>query len=241
MPQARPNTTFLYFIALLCLIAVSLFMFSKSDFFTIDNVRLEGLNKITEDEVYKLLGPVKGENLFLTDTDTVAEKVKLHPLVDQVVAQKELPATIVIKIKERVPAALILNTSSLVEVDSQGIVLRFYDSWPEEDYPILTGIEVPDNIGLGQKFNNPKLDKALLLVGQAPAGLLSVLGEVHIAQNEQIFLYLTTKTEVRLGYGENYSEKLQLLWKLMESSEYQEMQHAVKYIDLTSGKPVIGL
>ncbi|MGI6450335.1 MAG: cell division protein FtsQ/DivIB [Desulfitobacteriia bacterium] len=241
MPQVRPNTTFIYLIAMLCLIAVSLFMFSKSDFFTVDNVRLEGLNNITEDEVHKLLGSVKGENLFWTDTDTLAEKVELHPLVDRAVAEKELPATIVIKVQERRPVALILNTNGLVEIDSQGTVLKFYDTWPQEDNPVLTGIEVPDTIGPGQKLNSPQLDKALLFLGQAPDGLLPLLGEVNIAGNGQVFCYLNAGIEVRLGYGEDYSGKLKLLWELLGSSEFQTVQEAVKYIDLTAGKPVLGL
>lgn len=240
MPQTRPNTSFLYLAALICLLAVGLFMFSKSNFFAVDDVRTEGLNNVAEDEVLRLLGTVKGENIFLTDTKALAQKIKLHPLVEQAVVEKELPATLVLKIQERRPLALVLNNDGLVEVDSQGTILRFYDTWPKKDCPVLTGIEVPETIGPGQRLNSSQLEKGLFLLGQAPESLSSLIGEVHITSDEQVFLYLTTGIEVKAGYAEDYNGKLKLLLELIDSSEYKAVEKAIKYIDLTAGKPVLG-
>lgn len=240
MPQMKPNNTFLYFAALICLLAVALSMFSKSDFFSVDNVRFEGLNHVAEDEIMRLLGTVKGENLFLIDTKALAQKVKLHPLVDHAEVKKELPGTIVFTIQERLPIALIHTKDGMIEVDSQGILLRFYDTWPKKDCPVITGIEVPDTLGPGQKISSIQLEKGLLLLGQAPEGMTSIIGEVHLAVDDQIFLYLTSGKEIRLGYSEEYTSKLNLLNELLNSSEYKSVEKAIKYIDLTAGKPVLG-
>lgn len=240
MPQTKPNTSFLYVAAMICLLAVGLFMFSKSDFFSVSDVRFEGLNNIAEDEVTRLLGTVKGENLFLADTDVLAQKVKLHPLVDKVVVKKELPATIVLAIQERLPVALILDRDGLVEVDSQGIILRFYDTWPKKDSPVITGIQVPETLGPGQKIDNPELASGLLLVGQAPEELVPLIGEVHIDLSKQVVLYLTSGIEVRIGHDQEFTGKLKLLKELLDSTEYKAVEKAIKYIDLTSGKPVLG-
>lgn len=240
MSQTRPQASFLYIAALICLLAVGLFMFSKSDYFAVQEIRTEGLNNVAEDEVFRLLGTVKGENLFLTDTEVLARKIKLHPLVDEAVVKKELPATLVLKIKERLPVALILNDDGMAEVDSQGIILRFFDTWPQEDNPVLTGIEVPDTLGPGQKIDNSQLDKALLLRRQAPEDLVPLMGEIHISADGQVFLYLTTGIEVRIGHDNEYSNKLKLLKELLDSTEYKVVEKAIKYIDLTAGKPVLG-
>jgi cell division protein FtsQ len=240
LSQTRPQASFLYIAALICLLAVGLFMFSKSDYFAVQEIRTEGLNNVAEDEVFRLLGTVKGENLFLTDTEVLARKIKLHPLVDEAVVKKELPATLVLKIKERLPVALILNDDGMAEVDSQGIILRFFDTWPQEDNPVLTGIEVPDTLGPGQKIDNSQLDKALLLRRQAPEDLVPLMGEIHISADGQVFLYLTTGIEVRIGHDNEYSNKLKLLKELLDSTEYKVVEKAIKYIDLTAGKPVLG-
>lgn len=238
--DTNTNTSFLYFAAMICLLAVGLFMFSKSSFFAVQDVRFEGLNNIEEDEVSRLLGTVKGENLFLTDTDVLAQKVKLHPLVDQVTVKKELPATIILEIRERLPVALIHDLDGMVEVDGQGIILRFYDTWPKNDSPVLTGIKIPDTLGPGQKIENPDLAQGLLLLGQAPEDLVGLIGEIHIAEDKQVFLYLASGTQVKIGYGQEYAGKLKLLKELLDSNEYKAVEKAIQYIDLTSGKPVLG-
>jgi len=240
LSESKPSTSLLYIAAMICLLAVGLFMFSKSDFFSVKEVHTVGLNSISEDEVLRLMGTVKGENLFLADTEALAQKIKLHPLVDQVEVKKKLPVTLVIQIQERVPVALILNKDGLVEVDSQGIILRFYETWPKKDHPILTGIEVPDTIGPGQQIEHPQLAKGLLLLGQAPEGLSALFGEVHMASDGQVFLYLTSGVEVKLGHGDQFTEKLKLLKELIGSTEYKSVENAIKYIDLTAGKPVLG-
>jgi cell division protein FtsQ len=215
-------------------------MFSKSNFFSVKEVHVVGLTSVTEDEVIRLLGPVKGENLFLTDKEALSQKIMLHPLVNQVKVKKELPASLIIEISERVPAALVYNKDGVVEVDSQGIILRFYETWPKKDNPVITGIDVSDSIGPGQKMESSNLQKGLLLLGQAPEGLSSLIGEVHIASDGQVFVYLTTGTQVKIGHGEEYTGKLKLLQELLDSSEYKAVEKLIKYIDLTAGKPVLG-
>ncbi|NLI90775.1 MAG: FtsQ-type POTRA domain-containing protein [Peptococcaceae bacterium] len=215
-------------------------MFSKSNFFSVKDIKTTGLTNVSEDEVIKLMGAVKGENIFLTDTEAIAKKVRLHPLIDKVEIKKALPGTLILKIQERVPVALILSNDGMVEVDSQGTILRFYETWPQKDQPVITGIQVPETIGPGQKLGYPQLDKALLLIRQAPEGLSPLVGEIHMNSDGQVNLYLTSGTQVKLGYGDQFTEKLRLLKELLDSKEYKSVEKAIKYIDLTAGKPVLG-
>ncbi len=240
MSQTKSNASFLYIAALICLLAVGLFMFTKSDFFMVQEVRIQGLDNVAEEEIVKLLGTVRGQNIFLTDTKSLAERVKLHPLVDVTIVKKELPVTLVIDIQERVPVALILNEDGVVEVDNQGTILRFHETWPKTSSPVVTGVVVPDTIGPGQKLVNAQLEKVLLLLGQAPQSIIPLIGEVSINKEEQVFLFLTTGMEVRLGYSEEYAGKLNLLNELIHNEEYMSIEKSIKYIDLTAGKPVLG-
>lgn len=242
MPQtAKSNASFVYIAALLCLLVVSVFMFTKSDLFSVKEIRIEGLSNIAEEEVLKLLGTVQGQNIFLVDGNVLVQRIKLHPLVDQVTVDKRLPAAVFLHIKERVPAALILQVDGVVEVDSQGVVLRFHETWPKTGSPVITGIEVPDTIGPGRKITGDRLEKALLLLGQAPPTLLYLIGEVNVREDGQIFMYLSSGMEVRLGHNEEFAGKLNLLNELLENEEYKSVEKAIKYIDITAGNPVLGL
>jgi len=242
LPRGKANLSLVYIAALVCLVAVALFMFSKSDFFLVKDVKCEGLNIVAENEVLRLLGTVKGENIFLLDTRALAQKIKLHPLIEQAEVQKKYPASLLLKIQERVPAALILDGDRMVEIDQQGIILHFYyDTWPQKDCPVINGIKVPGTMGPGQKVDNPELAKALLLIGQASDEIKKIIGEIHLAEDKQVFLYLTTGKEVKLGHGEDYAAKLKILEELLSNIEYKTVEQAVKYIDLTADKPVLGL
>lgn len=240
MSQIKSNTSFLYIAALICLLAVGLFMFTKSDFFMVQEVRIQGLDNVAQEEIVKLLGTVKGQNLFLTDTKSLAQRIKLHPLVEVAIVKKQLPVTIVVDIQERVPVALILNEDGVVEVDKQGTILRFHETWPKTSSPVVTGVVVPDTIGPGQKVVNDQLEKVLLLLGQAPLSMIPLIGEVSINKEEQVFLFLNTGMEVRLGHSEEYAGKLNLLNELIYNEEYKSIEKSIKYIDLTAGKPVLG-
>lgn len=240
MSQTKSNTSFLYIAALICLLAVGLFMFTKSDFFMVQEVKIQGLDNVAEEEIVKLLGTVKGQNLLLTDTKALAQRIKLHPLVDVAVVKKKLPVTLEINIQERVPVALILSDNGVVEVDKQGTILRFHETWPKTSSPVVTGVVIPDTIGPGQKIVSKRLEKVLLLLGQAPHNMIPLIGEVNINIEEQVFLFLTTGMEVRLGYNEEYAGKLNLLNELILNEEYKSIEKSIKYIDLTAGKPVLG-
>lgn len=241
MSQTKSNASFVYIAALLCLLAVSVFMFTKSDFFSVGEIRIEGLSNLAEEEVLKLLGTVQGQNIFLVDGSVLVQRTKLHPLVDQVTVEKRLPATLFLHISERVPAALILQEDGVVEVDLHGTVLRFHETWPKTGSPVITGISVPDTLGPGQKISSVLLEKALLLLGQAPPTLLVRIGEVNVHEDGQIFLCLSSGMEVRLGHNEEFAGKLNILNELLENEEYKSVEKAIKYIDITAGNPVLGL
>lgn len=240
MPKQKTSSNLLYMSVLLCLVVLSIFLFIQSDIFIIDVIKIEGLNNITEDEIQKLLGTVKGENLFLVDMEVLLHKIKLHPLVREVNFKRGVPDTLVIQVKERIPAALVIIPKGVVQIDAQGTILRYFESWPQQDSPVITGVEIPETIGPGQRIESEKIELVLKLLEQAPDSLIPQIGEVHISEQEQLFLYLTSKIEVRLGFNEDFKGRLSLLNELIKDPDYQSMQDEIGYIDLTAGKPVLG-
>ncbi|MFA6808270.1 MAG: cell division protein FtsQ/DivIB, partial [Eubacteriales bacterium] len=183
---------------------------------------------------------ITGQNIFFIDYNLLESKIVLNPYVEKVQFEKSLPNTLTILVEERAPAALILVSGGVLEVDYNGIILKYYESWPKANCPVITGIEVSENVGPGQKIDDADLANLLKLIGQADKELLPLVSEVHLNAIGQVYLYLSSGVEVRLGYGKDFTEKLSLLNELCKTKEYQSVESAVKYIDLTSGKPVLG-
>lgn len=240
MSSKKANTALFYSSLFIILFGVAAVFFLRSSIFTIKSVKVEGVKIIQASEIERLAAGAPGQNLLLFDQDSLSRRIALHPLVSKVSFVREFPSTLVIKVSERTPSALVLVGKGAVEVDSQGVFLRRLESWPQVDYPVITGVTVSDASGPGQKIDDPLLAAALNLLGQAPAELLPLIGEVHVNQIQQLTLFLTSGVEVRLGQAADWMDKLKALYTLLTDKDYRSIEHGVRYIDFTAAKPVIG-
>lgn len=240
MQPKKTNTSYLYVAVLTILLSLGLALFFRSSAFSIQHVVVQGLKVIPENEILKLADGIQGQNVLLYDQAELQHKITLHPLVQSVQFQRKLPHTLVIQVTERTPVALVVVPKGILEVDAQGIFLRRLENWPKSDHPVITGIDLPDTAGPGQKLENPSLSAALRLLGQAPAGLLSQLSELNVNAIQQMTLFLTSGVEVRLGQANDWKDKLNQLLQLVNDKEYQSFQQGVRYIDFTAARPVIG-
>jgi cell division protein FtsQ len=240
MQPKKMNTSFLYVAVLTILLSLGLALFLRSSAFGIEHLTVQGLKLIPESEILKLANGIQGQNVLLFDQEGLTYKLLLHPLVQSVQFQRKLPHTLIIQVTERTPVALVVVPKGVIEVDAQGTFLRRLESWPETDQPVITGITLADTVGPGQNLGSPSLTAALSLLGQAPTGLLTQIGELHVDATQQITLFLTSGVEVRLGQANNWKDKLNALLQLVSDNEYKSFQQGVRYIDFTAAKPVIG-
>lgn len=240
MEPRKSTTSFLYISILLILSVVGVSFFFQSSYFNIDAVQIEGLKEIPLNEVERLTTDVTGQNLIMLDQKQLEQKVLLHPLVESVEFKRQLPSRLVVQVKERTPVALVVVSPGVVEVDSKGIYLRRREGWPDQSYPVINGVKLPDTAGPGQKLDLPGLEVALDFLGQAPEEFKPWIGEIYVNAIQQITLYLTDGVEVRLGKANSWTEKIKSLYVLINDEGYKSFKNGVRYIDFTAAKPVIG-
>lgn len=240
MKPKKTTTSFLYIALLIILLALGIALFLRSSYFSIEQIKIEGLQQIPKNEVERLVTEVVGENLFLVEQDRLVQNVLLHPLVESVEIKRQLPKTLVVRITERTPIALVVVSNGVVEVDGKGMFLRRREGWPDQSYPMINGISIPDTAGPGQELKLPGLQAALLLLGQAPQELTSLIGEIYVNPIQQMTLYMTNGVEVRLGKTKDWTIKLKALYELLKDTGYKSIENGVRYIDFTAASPVIG-
>ncbi|SHN81359.1 cell division protein FtsQ/DivIB [Desulfitobacterium chlororespirans] len=240
MEPRKSTTSFLYISILVILSVVGISFFLQSSYFNIEAVSIEGLQEIPLNEIERLTTDVTGQNLIMLDQRQLEQKVLLHPLVESVAFKKKFPNRLVLEVQERTPVALVIVTSGIVEVDGKGIYLRRREGWPEQSYPVINGVTLPDTAGPGQELDLPGLKAALNLLGQAPEELKPLIGEIYVNPIQQIILFLTDGIEVRLGKADAWAEKLKSLYTLINDEGYKSFKNGVRYIDFTAAKPVIG-
>lgn len=240
-PQPKQaNASFLYVVVLIALLALGLVAFVRSSAFSVQHIVVQGTQQVPQKEIEDLVSGVLGQNLFLFDQSLFAKRIALHPLVRSVTFKRQFPHTLVVSITERTPSALVAVTNGVIEVDGEGVFLRRLEGWPQTDYPVISGVDIPDTAGPGQLLNNSSLAAALKMIGEAPKGMLPLVGEVHVSKVQQLTLFLQSGVEVRLGQAEEWKDKLQVLFRLLQDKDYLSMQQGVRYIDFTAATPVIG-
>ncbi len=226
-------------IVLTILGVLAIFAFLRSPFFNVRTIVIQGNSLVSSQELLALVNVGVGVNIFQVSTGDIVKNVSLHPLVKAVEVSRKLPNTLVISIVERKPVAMIPVKNGFVKVDEQGVFLQRSDVWPKQPMPIISGIQLPENLNLGQAIPNPALLEALKLLLQLPKDLYSMVGELSAANRDALVMYTRDGLEIRLGGADQAQEKFSLLDRFLQDKTYKPYRVGY-YLDLTSGKPVLG-
>jgi cell division protein FtsQ len=107
-------------------LAVLVFGFLFSGDFPVRTVVVEGNKVAYADSIVELSGAM-GQSVFTLNTEQIAQRVATHPAVASADVKAQFPDTVVIHLKERVPALAWHTGEQVVEVDERGDVIAFGD------------------------------------------------------------------------------------------------------------------
>lgn len=108
---------------------------AQLDWFPVHGVRVEGTRYLTEEEVREVAAVPADANLW-DDVEPVAARVRAHPLVRDVRVSRRLPGTLVVRVEERQPVALV-PTPTLEPVDRDGRLLPLDPAVHRLDLPVI--------------------------------------------------------------------------------------------------------
>jgi len=123
--RRRPLSWYIiWFVILFFLIAVVLSVIISLPAWRIKNISISGANIIALKHVEKMAAPLIGENIFLADYSVLQGKLHgVRQLKDFGIFRK-LPSTVVVKLIERKPFAVVIISGSSIIIDDEG---RFLD------------------------------------------------------------------------------------------------------------------
>lgn len=104
--------------------------------FRIREIRLEGNRFLTVEEAAKAVAITPMASIW-DDLDPLEVRLRKHILVDEVKAKRRFPGTLLLKVTERQPVALVPNPT-LEPVDSTGSVLPIDPARHHLDLPIIS-------------------------------------------------------------------------------------------------------
>lgn len=110
--------------------------------FAITTVEVHGNQQLETDEVIASLPARVGDNMFATSLDEVVAELRQNPWVAGAEAHRELPHTIVVNVREHVPAAIV-SLGGLYLVDEHGLPFKKAELGADDGagLPIITGLD----------------------------------------------------------------------------------------------------
>jgi len=235
MPNKRRRRGgFLKFLMMLAVavgIAFSIYAFVNSGLFTLKKVLIFGNRHLSYVNVVDLAGLKGGENLLTLDLEEVYDNLHSSAWMRTVSLRKELPDTLVIRMEESRPVALLQSAEGLFVVDTEGLLLERVSEAPVYFLPVIVH-ESAD--GSDEFMEAVKLASAINDIKEArEVELVEIAGLENGARNMVVRF---DGVDIRIGEG-NYREKLSRYFEL--SREIGRRKINVDYIDLRFANRVV--
>jgi hypothetical protein len=176
------------------------------------------------------VGIESGMSIWSADPTTLAVRLMAHPWIRRASVRREFPRRLVLRVREREPAAILL-LDHLYYVDRTGMVFARLGAHDSLDVPFVTGIEAAVLAG-ERPYPRRAVRQALkLLEFTRAAGLPFRVSEVHIERGEGITIF-PVAPPVALGFGwGHFPAKLVRLARVLQAFAGRETQ--IREIDLS--------
>ncbi len=201
--------------------------------FVVSEIEVRGNTVLTAAEVIELSGISLGESLLGVELGELEVAVARSSRVERARASRHLPGTIVIRLDETLPVALVAaGSGEFAEVTDDGRVLHPVARSSRVDLPLVTGAFGP--VEAGAELGCEELERALELLREArrvSPQLWMEISEVRIAPGSGLIIYTVADgAEVRVGSGALDANGLLDLWLVM--SDLRAKGLAAESIDL---------
>ena len=139
----------LYRILLLLIVLIFLSTFNPNkfnliskknkEFFEIQNIKIVNNFLIKKSEVNKKLGHIYNKNIFLIKRNNIKESLKEIEFLEKVEVKKKYPNTIIVKIFETKPVAILYKNKARYLLDTSSNLILFEDNKNFSQLPSIFG------------------------------------------------------------------------------------------------------
>ncbi|MBW2261374.1 MAG: FtsQ-type POTRA domain-containing protein [Deltaproteobacteria bacterium] len=174
-----------------------------SDSFSLQEVNVEGLERLTREEVLRVASIEDGMSIFSLDEQEASMILGQHPWIREAVVKKKMPNAVSVEIVERELVALFWS-GSLYRVDADGTIFERHPDGAPVDRVIITGVGralLSDDKEI-LKAELRKIIQILREYERMGLGVAAPVRSVHREHGGGIVLYIGDEArEVRLGVG----------------------------------------
>jgi len=170
--------------------------------FEVRSLIYEPTAHVSDGRLRELMALRPGTNILALDLDELAERVARDPWVARAEVVRELPDTIIVRVEEHEPVAVLLAGAFFYLLDGDGKPFKRLERSERQQLPIVTGVDF-QMLTQDPEESAARLGRALEVIAAYQAKHRPRLSEVHVGQAGDVTLYTAELgTELRLGRGE---------------------------------------
>lgn len=218
----------------LVLIGAGGYYFLSLPLWKITDVAVGGAQMLVPEEIKDLSGVPLSENLFLTSFARTRENLRKITAIKAFSLYRIPPGTVIIKITERKPIAVLVFANKSAVIDEDGYILNRNPSLTL-NVPNMTELPVISGLGTGEYNGEESIDpQASRLIAEIITELSSLLGSRHLQLAtggfDRISFSLDDILLVKVGRNEDIRRKMEVFRALLP--EIEGRWDKVAYVDV---------
>ncbi len=211
---------------MLFLMAIAIILTLRTDIFSIQSVKVNGNDLLSDDYIVDFSGIIIGNNIFKEKTKNISENLLAHPYIKAAKIKRSFPDTLNINIEERKRAATISFMGNFIIIDREGYVLE--SSINAADLLVIKGLDILSfNEGDILKVDNKlKLDKTLKIINKLKDTDIAIM-EIDISNIDDIRFKISKYMGCKIGDGENLNYKLDILQNILADLSKRDINRGI--------------
>lgn len=214
------NRLVLIFIFLIA--SISMLIFLRSPLFTIYEISIKGVDKVSLEEIRTTAGIREGMNIWKISSPELKRRILTIPRIADVKVERILPDKLSILVEEKYPLMLIPYHGYYLELASDGIFIGIKKDYKGE-LPLVNGLlwgAMDVGTGVPDSPQGEIIEEFLEAFDLNPS---LPLAEINVENPQNTVVYTWEGIEVWLGNSENLSNKLQIFesiyYRLLSTEE----------------------
>jgi len=219
-----------------CIFIFSHDLVTQSNYFSIKEIKIIGLETISEEDILKNADIEKGMNILSINLSLIRKKLLAHPWIGTVDVERVIPSSINIIISEH-RAFAIADIGDYFLINEKGQIFKKLASSDPSNLPVITGLELKDiDDYQAGKESYLKSVMDILNLGKKTGSTLSYKKIKHIHVDRELGLSLILDNNmktVKLGFSD-YSKKFDRIKDILICSKKVKQIDEISVIDLSN-------
>lgn len=214
----------LFFLAALVAILVLIY---NSSYWRIKKIETNSGKHFSAQEIKAIAKVPPDTSLLKFPGDLIGSRISQNPWVARVTFSRRLPSTLIIKVEERQPFAVINQGGVYYLIDRSGFVITRWRRVHNFQVPVINDLDL-DEIEVGHKHRSELLRTVIDILSNLPKLLKDSVVSVSIPDLSKLTLYTGDNLEIVYGPAKQMAKKNAVIEKIIESGDEK-----IIYINVT--------